>query len=51
MKFKLSFTWSYDLLGIISKLKVEQKNTPYTHTPRPEIEKYMSQDEWKENIL
>lgn len=23
MQFKLSFTWSYDILGIISKLRVE----------------------------
>lgn len=37
MNFKLSFTWSYDPFGIISKLSVEQKTTPYTHTPKPEI--------------
>lgn len=51
MKFKLSFTWSYDPLGIIYKLKVEQKTTPYAHTPRPEIEQYMNQEEWQENTL
>ena len=45
MKFKLSFTWSYDPLGIISKLRVEQNSAPYTHTPKPEIEKYMNQYE------
>lgn len=28
MKFALSFTWSYDPLGIISKLRVEKKFTP-----------------------
>jgi len=32
MKFKFSFTWSYDPLGIISKLRVEHKTTPYPHT-------------------
>lgn len=35
LNFKLSFTWSYDPLGIISKLRVEKKTTPYAHTPRP----------------
>ena len=40
MNFKLSSTWSYDPLGIISKLRVEQKTTPYGHIPRPEIEQY-----------
>jgi len=38
MNFKFSFTWSYDPFGLISKLRVEQKITPYSHTPRPEIE-------------
>lgn len=38
MKYSLSFTWSYDPCGIISKLKVENKSTPYIHTSRPEIE-------------
>lgn len=46
MNFNLSFTWSYDPLVVISKLRVEQKTTPYTHTPRPEIEQFMNQDEW-----
>jgi len=40
MKFKLSFTWSCDPLGIISRLRVKQKTTPYAHTPRREIDKY-----------
>lgn len=43
MKFTLSFTWSYDPRAIISKLRVENKTTPYIHTPRPEIEKYVNQ--------
>lgn len=51
MNFKLSFTYSYDPLGIISKLRVEQKTTPYAHTLRPKIEHYANQDEWIENTL
>jgi len=51
MQFNLSFTWSYDPLGIISKLRIETKSTPYFHTPRPKIEKYKNQLEWVENTL
>lgn len=51
MNFPLSFTWSYDPFGIISKLRVKQKETPYVSTPRPEIEKYMNQHIWVENTL
>jgi len=51
MNFQLSFTWSYDPFSIISSLRVEQKTTPYTHTPGPEIEKFMNQDLWEENTL
>ena len=51
MKFKSSFTWSYDPLGIISKLRVEHKTTPYVHTARPEIKQYANQKEWQENTL
>ena len=50
-KFILSFTWSYDPLGIISKLRVENKTTPYTHTQRPAIERYMNQLTCVENTL
>jgi len=42
MNFPLSFTWSYERFGVISKLRVEQKDTPYVHTQRLEIEKYMN---------
>ena len=35
MNFSLSFTWSYDPLQSISKLRVENKTTPYIHTHRP----------------
>ena len=40
MHFNLSFTWSYDPLGVISKLRVENKSTSYFHTAKLEIEKY-----------
>ena len=49
MEFGLSFTWSYDPLGV--KLKVENKFTPYHHTTRPEIEQYKNKLEWTENTL
>jgi len=51
MKLILSFTWSDDPWGIISKLRVENKTTPYIHTLRPEIKKYVNQSEWAENTL
>ena len=38
-------------MGIISKKRVENKSTPYTHTHRLEIEKYMNQEEWVVNTL
>ena len=37
MKFGLSFAWSYDPMGLVSKLKLENKFTAYHHTARPEI--------------
>jgi len=40
MKFGLSFTWSYNPMGVISKLRVENKFTAYHHTTKPEIEQY-----------
>ena len=51
MKFSLSFSWSYDPLGVISKLRVENKFTPYHHIARPEIEQFKNQLEWTENTL
>ena len=51
MEFSLSFTWSYDPLGLISKMRVEHKTTPYTHTQRPKIERYVNQLTWIENTL
>lgn len=46
MKFSLIFTWSYDPCGVILKLRVEKKNTPYFHTSRPDIEQYANKLEW-----
>lgn len=40
MQFSLSFTWSYDPLWVISKLRVENKSTSYFHTSRLETKKY-----------
>jgi len=51
MKFNLSFTWSYDPWGIIFKLTIENKTTPYIHTSRTKIEKYVNQWERAENTL
>lgn len=51
MKFNLIFTWYHDPLGIISKLRVENKNTLYIHTPRLQIEKFVNQLVWAENTL
>ena len=51
MNFPLIFTWSYDPFGLVSKLRVEHKTTPYMHTQRPEIENYMNQRTWEENTL
>jgi len=51
MEFHLRFTWSYDPFGIISELRTKHKTTPYVHTQRPYIEKYMNQAQWEENTL
>jgi hypothetical protein len=40
MKFFLSFPWHYDPCGIISEMRVKNKNIPYIHVSRPEIEKF-----------
>ena len=36
----------YDPFGIISALRVSFKMTPYNHTPRLTIEKFMNQETW-----
>lgn len=51
MKIILSFTWSYDPYGIISKLGVDNKSTSYIHNSRPDIERYANQLEWAKNTL
>jgi hypothetical protein len=51
MKFHVSFTWHYDPCGIISEMRVKNKNVPYVHTPKPEIEKFTNQTEWEPNTL
>jgi len=45
MKFKLSFNWSYDPLGVISSMRVEQKSTSYVHIANLEIEQYANLEE------
>jgi hypothetical protein len=37
MKFFTSFTWQYDPCGIISEMRVRNKNIPYVHESKPEI--------------
>ena len=49
MKFFASFIWHYDPCGIILKMRVKNKNIPYVHTSRPEIEKFANQNEWEPN--
>ena len=51
MKFPTSFTWRYDPHSIISDMRVKNKNAPYAHEPRPEIEKFANQVEWEPDTL
>jgi hypothetical protein len=51
MKFFVSFIWHYDPYGIISKMRVKNKNLPYIHTPKPEIENFANQTNWELNTL
>jgi hypothetical protein len=51
MKFITSFPWHYDPHGIISEMRVKNKNAPYVHEPRPEIEKYANQIDWEPDTL
>ncbi len=51
MNLHPSFTWSYDPFGIISTLRVQLKTTPYNHTPWPELEKFLNQEQWSEGTL
>jgi hypothetical protein len=40
MKFFMSFSRHYDPYGIISEMRVKNKNIPYVHEARPEVEKF-----------
>jgi hypothetical protein len=51
MKFFVSFAWHYDPYGIISEMRVKNKNILYVHTSRPEVEKFANQTEWEPNTL
>jgi hypothetical protein len=51
MKFFTSFTWHYDPYGIISEMRVKNKNVPYAHESKPEIEKFANQIEWELDTL
>jgi hypothetical protein len=51
MKFFVSFTWHYDPCGIISEMRIKNKNIPYVHISRPEVEKFANQTEWEPNTL
>lgn len=50
-KLEESFPWNYDPQGILSKLRVKCKLTPFTHESKPEIEKFANQIEQVENTL
>lgn len=51
MKFTHNFTESYDPFGIIHKMRVENKSTPYVHTHMPKIEQLINETEWVDNTL
>ena len=51
MKFSTGFTWYYDPCGIIVEMRSKYKISPYAHTLKPEIEKYVNQTEWEVNTL
>ena len=50
-KFEEIFHWNYDPQGILSKLRVKFKLTPFIHEEKPEIEIFANQIEWTENTL
>jgi hypothetical protein len=51
MKFFMSFPWHYDPCGIISEMRVKNKNIPYVHESKPEIEKFANQTVWVPDTL
>ena len=51
MKFNTNFIWNYDPSGIITDMRTKNKSSPYAHTLKPKIEKYVNQTKWEENTL
>jgi hypothetical protein len=51
MKFFVSFTWHYDPCGIISEMRIKNKNILYVHESKPEVEKFANQTGWEPNTL
>jgi hypothetical protein len=51
MKFFLSFPWHYDPCGIISEMRVKNKNILYVHESKPKIEKFANQIVWVPDTL
>jgi len=51
MKLFVSFTWHYDPCGIISEMRIKNKNILFIHEPRLEVEKFANQAEWEPNTL
>jgi hypothetical protein len=51
MKFNTTFIWRYDPSGIIAEMRSKNKHSPYAHTLKPEIEKYVNQTKWEVNTL
>jgi hypothetical protein len=51
MKFDTSFLWHYDPWGIITEMRVKNKNILYIHAPKPDIEKFANQTEWEASTL
>jgi hypothetical protein len=51
MKFNTSFIWRYDPSGIIVEMRSKNKSSPYAHTLKPEIKKYVNPTEWEVNTL
>jgi hypothetical protein len=51
MNFSTSFIWRYDPHGIISDMRVKNRNTPYIHEPKPDIEKFVNQAVWLPDTL
>jgi hypothetical protein len=51
MKYEVSFLWHYDPCRIISEMRVKNKNVPYVHIPKLEIERFVNQTEWEPNTL